>query len=219
VFLSLPHSTLRFAEAFHINGSLEEEDFDEDEDCAPGSIQPVVLINDDGERDLTLMRWGFKLPDRFLFNVRSEEVAASKFWKDKFAGNRCIIPASSYFEWPDNAEKPKPKYEINMPGREYLGIAGVWAPWKNPKTDQWEKTFSTFTSEPNALIENIHVRQPVILEPHDFKEWLTPTERLPVHLLRVVPEEEMLMTLLNPEKPIEEVKGKRTEPAIKGWFD
>ncbi len=95
--------------------------------------------------------------DRLLFNGRSEEVTTSKFWKDKFAENRCIIPASSYFEWPDKAEKPKPKYEITMPGREYLGIAGVWAPWKNPKTDQWEKKFSTFTSEPTALIEKIHI--------------------------------------------------------------
>ncbi len=56
-----------------------------------------------------------------------------------------------------------------MPGREHFGIAGVWAPWKNPKTDQWEKTFSTFTSEPNALIEKIHIRQPVILEPNEFE--------------------------------------------------
>lgn len=208
----------RIADAFHINGSLEETDFDEDEDCAPGSIQPVVHAND-VERSLTLMRWGFNLPDRFLFNVRSEEVTTSKFWKDKFAENRCIIPASSYFEWPDKAEKPKPKYEITMPGREYLGIAGVWALWKNPKTDQWEKTFSTFTSEPNALIEKIHVRQPVILEPRDFEEWLTLTERLPVHLLRVVPEEEMLMTLLSSEKPIVKPKTKKDESAMKGLFD
>jgi putative SOS response-associated peptidase YedK len=205
----------RIADAFHINGSLEETDFDEDEDCAPGSIQPVVRVGDNGERDLTLMRWGFKLPDRFLFNVRSEEVTTARFWKDKFSENLCIIPATSYFEWPDKAEKPKPTYEITMPGREYLGIAGVWAPWKNPKTYQWEKTFSTFTSEPNALIEKIHVRQPVILEPRDFKEWLTPTERLPVHLLRIVPEEEMLMTLVSAEKPVAQRKGS----AMKGLFD
>ena len=62
----------RIADAFHVNGSLEETDFGEDEDCAPGSIQPVVRVSAHGERDLTLMRWGFKLPDRFLFNVRSE---------------------------------------------------------------------------------------------------------------------------------------------------
>jgi putative SOS response-associated peptidase YedK len=46
----------RIAEAFHIDGSLQETDFDEDEDCVTGSIQPVVRVNHYGERDLTLMR-------------------------------------------------------------------------------------------------------------------------------------------------------------------
>jgi hypothetical protein len=44
----------------------------------------------------------------------------------------------------------------------YFGIAAVWAPWKNPKTDEWEKTFATLTSVPNALIEKIHIRQPIV---------------------------------------------------------
>jgi hypothetical protein len=30
----------------------------EDFDCAPGSIQPVVWMNKEGERALGLMRWG-----------------------------------------------------------------------------------------------------------------------------------------------------------------
>jgi putative SOS response-associated peptidase YedK len=208
----------RIAEAFHVKASLEEVDFDETLDAAPGSIQPVVRMSDEGERKLSLMRWGFKLPDRLLFNVRSEGITTAKFWKEKFAENRCIVPASLYFEWQDCDTKPKPKYEIVVPGREYFGIAGVWAPWKNPKTDQWEKTFSTFTSEPNALIEKIHIRQPVILEPNEFEEWLSPSERPPVHLLRVLPEEEMKMTLVNPPTlPVE--KPKENDFLIKGLFD
>jgi putative SOS response-associated peptidase YedK len=175
-------------------------------------------MNEAGERDLTLMRWGFKLPDRLLFNVRSEGVASAKFWKEKFAESRCIVPASSYFEWQDCDTKPKPKYEINVPGREYLGIAGVWAPWKNPKTDQWEKTFSTFTSEPNALIEKIHIRQPIILGPSEFDEWLSPSERPPVHLLRVMPEEEMRIKLLNPEPQLKKIPTAK-EPTMGSLFD
>lgn len=56
-------------------------------------------------------------------------------------------------------------------------MAGVWAPWKNPKTEKWEDTFSIFTSDPNGVMVPIHDRQPVILDPHEFEEWLTPTER------------------------------------------
>ncbi len=92
----------KIAEAFHVKGGLDEVDFGEDFDCAPGSIQPVVWMNEEGERALGLMRWGFKLPTRLLFNVSSEGVAKANFWKDKFATNRCIVPASSFFEWKDS---------------------------------------------------------------------------------------------------------------------
>ena len=95
----------KIAEAFHVAGSLEEVDFEETFDAAPGSVQPVVMMNE-GERELTLMRWGFKLPDRLLFNVRAEGVTSAKFWKEKFAETRCIVPASSYFEWQDCDTKP-----------------------------------------------------------------------------------------------------------------
>jgi len=101
------------AEAFHVKNSLEGVDFGETYDAAPGSEQPVMNLNDAGERSLAIMRWGFKLPDRLLFNARSEGVTEAKFWKDKFAEHRCIVPASAYFEWQDcGKNQPKPKYEI-----------------------------------------------------------------------------------------------------------
>ena len=186
----------KIAEAFHVKGGLDEVDFGEEFDCAPGSIQPVVWMNDEGERALGLMRWGFKLPKRLLFNVRSEGVAKANFWKDKFATNRCIVPASSFFEWKDSKKGPKPKYEITVLDREFFGIAGVWAEWRNPKTQRWEKTFATFTSEPNGVMRELHDRQPVILDPKDFQEWLTPSERLPVHLLRILPDDAIRAILL-----------------------
>jgi len=42
----------------------------------------------------------------------------------------------------------------------------------------------------------IHDRQPAILEPREYEEWLTPTERTPLHLLRVLPSEEMSIRLV-----------------------
>jgi putative SOS response-associated peptidase YedK len=166
-----------------------------------------------------MMRWGFKLPDRLLFNVRSEGVTAAKFWKDKFTEHRCIVPASSYFEWQECDTKPKPKYEIELFDREYFGIAAVWAPWKNPKTGQWEKTFATFTSEPNALIEKIHIRQPIVIDAQDFEEWLQPSARPAAYLLRVLSEDDMKMSLLAPPaQPEPKQKKKSNEPSMPGLF-
>jgi putative SOS response-associated peptidase YedK len=97
-----------------------------------------VRLSDAGERVFEDLRWGFKLPDRLLFNTRSDNVLTSKFWKERFIEHRCIVPASAFIEWQD---VPK--------------------------------------------------GQPVILEPRDYEEWLTPTERPPVHLLRITPDEQM----------------------------
>jgi putative SOS response-associated peptidase YedK len=72
------------AEAFVVKANLEGEDCAEDDDAAPGSIQPVVMINKDGERDIENMRWGFKTPKALLFNTRSDTAATSNFWRKRF---------------------------------------------------------------------------------------------------------------------------------------
>lgn len=179
----------RIVEAFEVGVGLEDVYLEPDEDAAPGSMQPVVLANEGGERELAMMRWGFKLPDRLLFNARSEEVAQSRFWKDSFEERRCIVPADAIFEWQAVARGKKPKFEIAVAGREPFGMAGIWKPWKNPKTDQWERAFAVITGEPNEATQPIHDRLATILDPRDYGEYLGQAERPPVHLLRIVPSE------------------------------
>ena len=181
----------RIAEAFHVGMGLEELYLEPDEDAAPGSIQPVVLASEAGEREITLMRWGFKLPDRLLFNARSDGIEQSIFWKDSFLQRRCIVPADSFYEWRQVEKGKKPKYEISVPGREPFGMAGLWKLWKNPKTSEWEKTFAIITGEPNEIVQPIHDRMTTILNPRDYEEYLAAAQRPPTHLLRICPAEEM----------------------------
>ena len=167
------------------------------DDIAPGSVQPVVLTDHHGERQIEMMRWGFKLPDRLLFNARSEGIEAAKFWSERFKTRRCIVPADSFFEWVKTAKGTKPKYEFAVPGRQPFGMAGLWSAWKNPKTDQWEDTFAILTGDANSIMQPIHDRQPVILEPQEYLEYLAPTERPPVHLLRALPNEKLKSQLIS----------------------
>src|ERR1700753_2541152 len=88
----------RIADAFEVTAGLDALDLGRDEHYAPGYMQPVVSINQDGDRQLELMRWGFKLPDRLLFNARSEGIEHSKFWKDAFLTGRCILPGDAIYE-------------------------------------------------------------------------------------------------------------------------
>ncbi len=197
----------KIAEAFHIGTPLEQVDLEPDQDAAPGSIQPVIHLNQHGERDINLMRWGFKLPQRLLFNTRADTAASSRFWKPKFETIRCIIPASAFFEW-QGEKSHKTKYEVTLPQLPWFGMAGLWSPWKNPKTEKWEDTFSIFTSDPNSTMIAVHDRQPVILQPHEYTEWLSPTDRPPTHLLRVFPDTHMKMVPVEGEP----------KPAIRGLF-
>ncbi len=186
----------RIADAFAVGAGLEEIYFEPGEDIAPDSVQPVVLINEDGERQIELMRWAFRLPKKLLFNARSEDIMQTGFWTESFEKRRCIVPADAIFEWQDVKKGKKPKYEFVLPSREPFGMAAVWKLWKNPKIDKWERTFAVLTGPPNEVMEPIHPRMTTFLEPRDYVEYLGPTERPPVHLLRILPADEMRATLM-----------------------
>lgn len=187
----------RIADAFGASDGVEDLDLGPEEDIAPGSMQPVVSISADGHRQIELMRWGFKLPDRLLFNARSEGIAISTFWKDAFLKGRIIVPADAIFEWKQMPKgQKKPKYEFTLRGQEPFGMAGVWKLWKNPKTNHWERTFAVITGEPNELMQPIHDRMTTFLEPRDYAEYLELSDRPPLHLLRILPSENMHASLV-----------------------
>jgi putative SOS response-associated peptidase YedK len=203
----------KIAEAFHVSVALDDVYFSPGQECSPGSIQPVIFIEND-LREIGEMRWGFKLPDRLLFNARSESIVSSKFWKEMLSKRRCIVPAGSFFEWKKTGPEPRPKYRLSAKGRKVFGMAGVWSPWINPKTGLWEKTFAIITTDANVKMGEIHDRQPVILEPREYAEWLKEDERPPVHLLRIMPEEDLVIDRLDVAKG--ETIPERPEP---GLFD
>ena len=187
----------RIAEMFQVSVGLDELYLDAENNIAPGSVQPVVWMNNDGDRKIEMMRWGFNLPDRLLFNARCEGIDVAKFWSERFRTGRCIIPADTFFEWVKAAKDPKPKYEFAVLGREPFGMAGLWSSWKNPKIDQWEDTFAVLTGDANCVMRPVHNRQPIILEPREYAEYLAPSDRPPTHLLRVLPDEELKSQLIS----------------------
>ena len=187
----------RIARAFAISAGLDETFFDPGDDWSPQSMQPVIYLNEDGERKIEMMRWAFKLPNRLLFNARSEGIEHSKFWADAFLNRRILVPADAIYEWQATPRgKKKPKYEFVIPGQEPFAMAGIWKLWKNPKTNQWERTFAVLTGEPNELMAPIHDRMTTFVEPRDYEEYLAPAERPPVHLLRILAASKMKATLV-----------------------
>ena len=194
----------KITEDFAVQKNLDHVSLSPGDDIPPGEFQPVVRLDDDGDRDIELMYWGFSFPKRFTFNRRSDSILKTPLWKNSFEERRCIVPADFFIEWKRLHKKNNPKYEITVPGRMPFGMAAIWSMWKN-KAGDYVPTVAVVTSEPNEAMAEIHDRQPVILEQRDYKEWLTPADRPPLHLLRILPADEMnirLMEAHNMELPL-----------------
>jgi putative SOS response-associated peptidase YedK len=60
-------------------------------------------------------------------------------------------------------------HAIGMKDDSPFVFAGLWEGWKDPATDEWLRTCTIITGEPNEFVRQIHTRMPVILleEQHD----------------------------------------------------
>jgi putative SOS response-associated peptidase YedK len=61
-------------------------------------------------------------------------------------------------------------------------------------------TFAILTGDPNELVAPIHPRMTTFVEPRDYNEYLTPPERPPLHLLRILPADRMRVHLIGEDQ-------------------
>jgi len=167
---------------------------------APQSVQPVVRLGrDDAEPEFALLRWGFVpfwAKDAKIgystINARSEEVASKPAFRDALRKRRCLVPADAFYEWERSDPKNKKPFAFALKSGEPYAFAGLWESWR-PKNGEPLESFTILTTDANEVLEPVHNRMPVILEPKDYKRWMEPAspERLPVDLLRPFPAERM----------------------------
>lgn len=67
--------------------------FSQSDGIFPGYEAPVIRLAADGERELTIMNWGFLLlqngkAPRRVTNVRDDKILGSPFWRNSFAQRR-----------------------------------------------------------------------------------------------------------------------------------
>jgi putative SOS response-associated peptidase YedK len=169
--------------------------------AAPQSVQPIVRLNrDSGNQEFALLRWGlvpFWAKDaKFGYttiNARAEEAATTPAYREAFKKRRCLVPADAFYEWQRPGKKTKHPFAIALKSGEPYAMAGLWERWQ-PREGEPLETFTILTTDPNELMEPIHNRMPVIIEPHDYPRWLEAGDpaRPPVDLLRPFPAEKMV---------------------------
>jgi len=167
---------------------------------APTDSQPIVRLDRDGRRELTVMRWGlvpYWAKDSKIgfstINAKSETVTTSPTFREAMKRRRCLVPAEWFYEWQKTDAKMKQPYAIAMRDDSLFAFAGLWERWKDKAKDQILETYTVLTTDPNELLEPIHNRMPVILAPKDYQRWLDPgvPTHPPIDLLRPYPAEEM----------------------------
>jgi putative SOS response-associated peptidase YedK len=91
-------------------------------------------------------------------------------FKQSIINKRCIIPATSYFEW-QQKNGHKDKIEIFKPNKNILSLAGIYQTFENDAGNKIQR-FVILTRDPLDAIKDVHDRMPVILDESDEKYWL-----------------------------------------------
>jgi len=169
----------------------------------PGHEAPVLRAASDGTLELSMMNWGFVLPQtgrapKRVTNVRDDRIQTSRFWTDSFETRRCLVPASSYCE--PSEERPARWHWFALKGEEprpLFAFPGIWRRWKGPVRKDGpvvdQEVFAFLTTSPNSLTATInHERMPVLLSTHEnWKLWLSGTNGEALSLARSFEPEDM----------------------------
>jgi putative SOS response-associated peptidase YedK len=131
---------------------------------APTDFQPIVRLDRDGQRELTVMRWGLvpywaKDPKVGFstINAKSETFTTSPTFREAMKRRRCLVPAEWFYEWQQMDAKTKQPYAISLHDDSLFAFAGLWERWKDKAKNQVLETYTVLTTDPNELLESIIV--------------------------------------------------------------
>jgi putative SOS response-associated peptidase YedK len=148
-----------------------------------GTMNPVIYMTADGVQ-IKNMYWTFipswareKRLKFSTFNARSDRVMESTVYKSAVPSQRCIIPATHFYE-PDKVhfhKPPYPWYYFGLKTKEIFGFAGLYNVWTDPKTGEKLYTYTIMTTDPNEEVGEYHPREPALLRDRQVeKDWINP---------------------------------------------
>ena len=135
-----------------------------DGDIFPTDVVPVRT----GVQDFAPMRWGFTdFKGKPMINARSETALEKPTFRQSLLERRCLIPASSYYEW-QTVGKSKVKYRFSLPDQT-LYLAGCY----RQERDEPVNRFVILTQAAWPEFAEIHNRMPVLVTPEQAERWFT----------------------------------------------
>jgi len=167
--------------------AVEEAEKNIYEECKTGEIFPSniapIYIKDEANMRPIFAKWGFPKWDKkgIVINARIESLENKQMFKNLVGLNRCIVPASAYYEWKsDNSNgKIKTKYIFKKPDT-LLYMAGLYSVVQNQENKQlslfnenpMDIYYTIITKEANFSVSQIHNRMPLIFDQHEMYDYL-----------------------------------------------
>lgn len=172
-----------------------------DYNMAPTKQAPVVLARpvagSDSQapvRQLRHLTWGL-VPSWSadpkggvrMINARAETVLTSRAYAPAARSRRCLVPARGWYEWQlspvakDVKGRPrKQPFFISSATDGLVAFAGLYEFWRDETVPDrqdpmaWLTTFTIITTAADPGLDRIHDRQPLVLDPSRWQEWLDP---------------------------------------------
>jgi putative SOS response-associated peptidase YedK len=165
--------TSKLQERFETSNTLP--DLQPHYNIAPTQELPVIVRH--SPNSMTLMQWGLipswsKEPkvSYSTINARAENLLKSSVYKKPFQSQRCLVPASGFYEWQQTSDGKQPYY-IHLQDTDVFAFAGLYDIWRDKKGHELH-SYTIITTTPNDLVASIHNRMPVILRRDDENVWL-----------------------------------------------
>jgi putative SOS response-associated peptidase YedK len=143
----------------------------------PTQYSPVIVRDD--KNQLRLMRWGLipswakdKSVSHTLMNARAETIDTLPSYKKSFRSQRCLVPATGFYEWRATARGKVP-YRITLKDEDMFGFAGLYDVWQD-REGTTLSSYTIITTMPNELVAPIHDRMLAILLKAQEDLWIDP---------------------------------------------
>ena len=189
----------------HLPDAPDQVEFGQPSRVVPTGGAPIVIENpESGRLEVIPARFGL-IPHWYsgalkdwkatTFNARLDTVTEKRVFQGAWKYRHAVVPADCFYEW-SGEKNTRRKWRITRADNQPLAFAGLWDCANLAEGEIW--SFTLLTRNAGRDMAPIHDREPVILAPDQWDDWL---RRRPVDLAAPV------SLRLQAETPVAPVQG------------
>ena len=128
-------------------------------------------------RNVEILYWGLVPPwakdlsiAKHTFNARCETLSVKPSFREAFIRRRCLIPATSYFEW-KNVNGLNTPFRFSLKKERAFMLAGIWEYWIDAMGNELYSA-AVITCPAGEGLGSYHERMPVIFNKENCWQWM-----------------------------------------------